>query len=442
MHFMTLRPLLSVTVLAALWATPALVRAQEISAAEEQRLEALARENAEVYRPKTTVTVGFRMLSSGANVHFGNLGVVPADVTVAPLSDGKVDRTYNNGYVLVDTPRATELDTNGVQTSIPGLGNRYQITATTDVTDANGNVTGTTTKLVSDNVSYTSGLTRFWGYSSPNQATSNGYIAMSAYSTTSDGQSLAKKQGASGGVELQFSQVLGRVSKRAEWGFTTGVALNDISSKTSGNVSATLHTLTDYYSLNGQPAPTTALDNPYQGGTYVDVVGTDGTTVIAPLGFETTTALSQLPNGALSANTSLVGGATVHGVYKLKGAYFMVKVGPSMRAQLTERLGINASVGVAGAYAGTRYSVSESIDIPDVGGTISTPATEQSSASKFLSGYYADFNVEWSANETTGLFGGLTAQKFGDYDQSVGGRIARVDLGSTVGVRGGVSIRF
>ncbi|MBI2497893.1 MAG: hypothetical protein HYV75_08295, partial [Opitutae bacterium] len=47
-----------------------------------------------------------------------------------------------------------------------------------------------------------------------------------------------------------------------------------------------------------------------------------------------------------------------------------------------------------------------------------------------------------AANEITGLFGGLTAQKLGDYDQVVGGRTAKVDLGSSVGIRAGVSIKF
>jgi hypothetical protein len=61
---------------------------------------------------------------------------------------------------------------------------------------------------------------------------------------------------------------------------------------------------------------------------------------------------------------------------------------------------------------------------------------------KFLNGYYADLNLEWAANERTGLFGGFTAQKFDGYDQQVNGRTARIDLGSSVGLRGGVSIRF
>jgi hypothetical protein len=67
---------------------------------------------------------------------------------------------------------------------------------------------------------------------------------------------------------------------------------------------------------------------------------------------------------------------------------------------------------------------------------------EQTTSTKFLSGFYADLNLEWAATERTGLFGGFTAQKFDGYDQMVGSRTARIDLGNSVGLRGGVTIRF
>ena len=137
-------------------------------------------------------------------------------------------------------------------------------------------------------------------------------------------------------------------------------------------------------------------------------------------------------------------GVEVQGVWQVKGAYFMVRLGPSVRTNLTSRLGVNASLGVAGAYAGTTYSVSERFVVPGLTDTYvgNSSGIAESRATKFLSGYYADLNLEWAANERTGLFTGVTAQKFEAYDQEVGGRTARIDLGSTVGIRGGVSIRF
>lgn len=440
---MTLRPLQSALAISLL-ALPALLAAQT-SSNEDERMVALTRaDSADWYVPKNTVSVGFRLLSSGAKVNFSHLGVVPFSVTPAPASAGAVQRAYNNGYVSIDVPRPNELDANGNQTSPPGGRYTTTTTVTTNVTDANGNVIGTTnnTVVTGNFLSYTPGLTRSWSYGAPEQATRRpGYIAMSTYSATSDGAMLDKKQGPSGGIELQFEHTLGRLSKHTEWRLLTGIALNDINNKIGSDIAATLHTNTDFYSLNGQAAPATTPATPYTAPSFVDLFDSSGNLVVAQ-GRETTTPVAAAPDPALSTSTAVVGGITVHGNYKVKGAYFMVKLGPSVHTQLTERLGLSAGLGVAGAYAGSRFTVAESFNIPEIGGTLSTPLTEQSNATKFLSGYYADFNLEWLANERTGLFGGISAQKFGDYGQTVGGRLAHIDLGSAVGIRGGISIKF
>ncbi len=420
------------SLLFALMAVPAFLPAQEeISSKEEERLENLARDNSEWSAPKNSLTVGFRVLSSGVNVRFGNLGNVPLSTTVAPATDGLAQRVYNNGTVNVDALRAAEKDANGVQTSTPG--GRYQTfsTSTTDVVDANGVVTGTVTTVVQtgDFLSYTPGLTRDWSYATPEQAVEIGgrpYVSMSSYSAASEGAMMDKKQGPSAGVELQLNHVIGRLSRRTEWSFVAGLALNGINNKTSGDVQSTLVTNTDFYSLHDQPAPVTSPSAPYT----------------APSGMsdpaESTVPISALPD---SSQTSVVAGAaTVHGRWQVKGAYFMMRVGPSVHTQLTERLGLSASMGVAGAYAGTHYSAAESLDIPNVGSAINI--NEASDANKFLAGYYADFNMDFMANERMGLFGGVSAQKFGDYSQTLDTRTARIDIGTSVGLRGGVTIKF
>lgn len=91
-----------------------------------------------------------------------------------------------------------------------------------------------------------------------------------------------------------------------------------------------------------------------------------------------------------------------------RGRIFSCGLAPACRAQLTQRLGLSASLGVAGAYTGSTYSVIESFAAPDSGGAvITTPDPEKSSTSEFLSGYYADINLDWAVSERTGFFGGL-----------------------------------
>ena len=59
-----------------------------------------------------------------------------------------------------------------------------------------------------------------------------------------------------------------------------------------------------------------------------------------------------------------------------------------------------------------------------------------------MSGYYANLDATWAVNGRTGFFAGLSYEKSGDYTQTVGGRTAKIDLGTTAGVRGGLNIKF
>lgn len=425
LFFMSLRSLKTIAALSLL-ALPALLAAQT-SSAEEERLQRLMAETAQLYVPKNHVSVGFHLLSSGGTVNYGNLGTVASNVEAT--SAGAVTRIYNNGQVGLDALRPNETNTDGTQRSTPG--GRYNTTITTTATD--GTVT---TATVGDFLSYTPGVTRNWSYSTAAQITNSGLIGFSTYSATSNGGAAKKDSNPSGGVEFEFSRTIGNISKRVEWGFAAGVALNSISNKTSGSVASTLLANTDFYSLNGQPAPAA----PYTASSFTSYIGSDG--VVYPQGFETTTVLGAVPVAGASTSGP-VGVTTVNGSWKVKGAYFLMRIGPSLRAQLTERLGLSASFGLAGAYAGSTYSAVESFAVPNLTDVlVKTADPEQSSANKFLSGYYADVNLELAINERTGFYGGVSAQKIASYDQTLGGRTARIDLGSSVGVRGGVSFRF
>lgn len=390
---------------------------------EEVSIPGFARAIDEFHAGKNTVTFGYRVLASGAQVRFGNLGTVPSTRTIEPASAGGVDRQYDNGFVRQDSPRAEEMDADGNTTSTPGK--RYQ----TFLTNEDGSTT-----LSGDFLSYTPGLSRSWGYNNDSQLKGGG-VAFSNYSATTEGAALSHSGGPAGGVELQLMRTLGKLSKRVEWSLAAGIALNDIHNKANGTVRSTLHTHTDVFSLHGLTAP----GAPYKAPSYTDLNDADGN-VIATSGLETTTPINATPDPALSADTATPGDATVAGNWKIKGAYYMMRLGPSVRARLTDRLGVSASLGLAGAYAGTNYGVVEELTVD--GATAAITTNEESEARKFLPGFYADVNAEWLVNERAGFFAGASVQNFGDYRQSVGGRAARIDLGNSVGVRGGISIKF
>lgn len=431
---MTLRSLKLAAILPVILVPACLSAQMTTTASEDERIEQLVRSEAsEWYTPKNSVTVGFRLLTSGANVRFGNLGSIGAGAAATPPVPGSpTNRVYDNGYVNVDAPLAGEMDANGNQTSIPGFRYQTYTKTTKPITDADGKVIGEeiVDVLTADRLSYTPGQTRSWGYSTPGQAEEMpGYIAMSTYSATSEGASLSNKEGPSAGIELQFAHAMRKLGKRTELSFVAGMALNGINNTISGDVRSTLHTHTDYYNLHGLPAPETSLDKPYKGPIFPDGIT------------ETTTPIGGEADPSLSTNTPTAGGATVHGRWQIKGAYFMMRLGPSVRTQVTERLGLSASIGLAAAYAGTHFSSEETMEVPVIGTIIKDTVTD-SDATKFLTGYYADFNVEWATNETLGVFGGVSAQRFGDYTQVLGDRSALIDLGNAIGIRGGVNIKF
>lgn len=419
--FMSSRLRLAIATLILL-APPALLRAQ-VSSTEEQRLQKLMADAAQTYVPKNHVTVGFHLLSSGGKVNYGNLGTVPNNLAaIAPLSAGAVTRIYNNGQVGADSLRPNETNPDGTPLSTPG--GRYPLTSATDHT-----------VIVGDLLGFTPGVTRNWSYSSDTQVTTDGHIGFSTYSATGQGGTAKKDTGPSAGVEFAFSRSMGSISKRVEWGFVAGVALNGINNKTSGTVTSTLHAVTDFYSLNGQPAP----GAPYTASVFTDFIGSNGT--VYPLARETTVPINSLPDRTITTDTP--GGISVNGKWQVKGAYFLLRFGPNVRVQLTDRIGFTATAGVAGAYAGSTYSVVESFAVPNLTNVnITTPDPEQNTASKFLSGYYADMNLELVVNERTGLYGGISAQRLSSYEQAIGGRTAHIDIGSAVGVRGGISIKF
>ena len=443
---MTLRSLKVISLLALLTAPALLIAQSETTGKEEERLEALARSQGEWNTPKSKISVGFRVLSSGGRVDFKNLGIVPAIVAPAAASDGVVTRAYNNGAVTADSLRTDEKDVDGNQISTPGARYKAYTTTTTAVLDANGNVIGSenTTVQSGDFLSYTPGLTRQWVASTAEQISQPGYVSFSVYSTTSDGGGFSHKQGPTGGVEFQLAQELGHGSRRFQWSLNTGIALNDINSKSAGTVSSTLHTYTDYYTYSSSiPGLTlSSVTNPSYGPLY----DTNGN-VVASNGVETSVPINAVPTK--NSTTDQQGGANVTGRWQIKGAYFMVKLGPALRMAITNHLGLTASVGAAGAYAGTRYMATESFfvaSIPDVEIALIDPNTGgpviSSTTSRFLTGYYADLNLEWMLNDTVGVYTGVTTQRLSSYQQKLGDRLAKVDIGSSVGIRGGVSVRF
>jgi hypothetical protein len=405
-------------------------------------------------RAHNNLTFGIRA-TQGAKVKFGNLGTILPTTTVADFSAdstaNNVARTYNNGAVGADSLRTAEIN--------PPAGTVYSYISSVDGThryqtigkevDGNGVpfvVNGAQiTYVTGDFRAYQAGASRNYGFEKASQLV-NGNLLLTQYSVLTQGQGMEGKRNISGGVELQAERLFSEPSKRFRFGLVAGVSLNGINSKQLGTVKSTLRILTDSYSLNGGTLPTGAVF-PYtapdkQPGAFNDSNGT-----LISIGNAVEASPPLLIPTTNTGNRTVVDdpdGAEVSGVWQVKGSYLVLRVGPEFSASFTPNLSFNASAGFSAAIVGTNYSATEMVTLTDptlVNPTISTGEVT-SSTSKFLPGYYANLDASWAVNERTGFYAGLSYESYGDFNETLGGRTARVDLGGSASVRGGLNIKF
>ena len=129
--------------------------------------------------------------------------------------------------------------------------------------------------------------------------------------------------------------------------------------------------------------------------------------------------------------------------WKLKGAYYTFRAGPTLLLSITNRLKASVGVGAAVVYSGSSYSVTQTLT-PSAGGEISD--TSSSEAYKLLPGYFADATVQFDLTERTGFYAGAVFQSAGSYTQSIDTDNAhystKIDLANMSGFRAGLSYRF
>jgi hypothetical protein len=256
---------------------------------------------------------------------------------------------------------------------------------------------------------------------------------MSIFSATSEGAGAAVDGDSGGGVEVSLGRRIGRIGTKVEWGITGSMGLTDFNRKTSGQVRSTLNVQTDYYRVHGGVIP----DAPYTAASFRDLLDSNGN-LVTPSGYETSTLLDTTSTGRETVSTA--GAAVIDGDWKIKGSYYIMRMGPSLRAHLSERIALSVSAGFAGAYVGSTYTAAESLLIP--GATRSVDVQEEEDASEFIAGYYAEALAEFWFTRRTGIYAGVTYESFGDYEQVLGSRTAAIDIGGSAGFRLGITTRF
>jgi hypothetical protein len=376
-----------------------------------------------IYIPQSSVQLGFRHLS-GAKTSFSGTGKVLAPEDPGPATGPNLTRNYHDGSVKPDARVAARLDSSGNPVIDPETGNQVFDPIAPD------------------------GKTNTWNYADDRQLTGNGYIVFHTYSAdVVDGTTSKQKSRSTNDLDLTVVHDMGKLfGSRVEWKLMGGMSITDLAAKREGAVQANINTLTDYYSLFGATPPAAPYSAPSSTTqTVLDpsgnpVTNDNGTT--QTITTDTTVLIGNQPAGR--TNTTTADTTSVVNHWRVKGAYYTFRVGPSIWVPLfSNRLHLTVSFGPALIYSGSNYTVTQTFT-PDIGAEISQ--TDTNSAYKLLPGYYADATVQYDLTDRTGFYAGAVFQSAGSYAQTLNTDTAhystKIDLSNQNGVRAGMAIRF
>jgi hypothetical protein len=349
--------------------------------------------NYELLLPSNTLSVGVR-IAGGASVEFSGVGAIPNLAMPTDDLTTVMARSYAKGFVSFDAR-----------------------------SDANGDP-------IPDD-----GKTNTWAFDSTDQIAADGTgIYMTAFSTSSDGSVVRADASYNPGFDIELSKRLG--GKKLKWGVQAGIGLSDINAKTRGDITASLRSLTDFYSLLGAAAPAAPYNAPQ---TRTDTVtNPDGSS--STVETDVSVLLSDLPTERV--DETFVSGAEINGFWQVKGAYFSARLGSWLEMAINDRFTIRASGGVSGKVIGAFLRFDERFILPDETGEL-TASDQTNTDSWAMVGGYAALEGHYWLTERSGFFAGATFEAVsGDVELRAGDRLAKMNVESGAGIRFGFTTRF
>jgi hypothetical protein len=374
-----------------------------------------------IYVPRSTLSLGSRLLLNGPKTTFAGQGAIPSNLgTLASPEIPNVSRTYADGTVEPDTRTITVNSGVGENTTVP----------------------------ISPD-----GRTNTWSYDNNSQLLPNGDIAFHTYSgeVTDTGDRSVDAE-PSLGMELILDRDMGNVGKHMKWSFTAGFSIADIHSGTYANVPTALTTTTDTYDLFGQLPPNAPFTSP--GAVSQTALNSSGQSV----GGSSATTTQEATETILIGNRPIQNlpgtnfGETVVTTqvesvnrYFIEGAYYTLRVGPTLIMPFGQKFKLTISAGPALIYAGSEYNVLE--DLVLATGEPTLTQLYQKENTKILPAYYVDVNLRYDLTDKAGFYVGGLYQASGSYSQSMpsGSNTAyttKVDFAGEEGVKGGLTVRF
>lgn len=376
-----------------------------------------------IYEPKSVLTIGIRHLGPAKTAFSGGGTIFSTLDEPGPARGANLLRHYHDGTIQPDARFAARVDNGGNPIIDPSSGNQLFDPIAPD------------------------GRTNTWAYADQRQVTDNGYLVYHGYSArVTDDKVRDLDTLSSNGLDISASHDMGKVfGTKIGWTLVAAVSVSDLSAHTAGNVRAAVSTDSDYYSLYGQNPPEPPYSSP--SSKNVTLLDNAGKPLLTDDGVPQTVVVDTtvlLANESAARITTVATDETsVRNIWKLKGAFYTFRFGPSLVIPVFSRVQITLSAGPALIYSGSSYTVTQTLS-PETGTEITDTSTDV--ANKLLPGYFADATLQVNISDRTGFYAGAVFQSAGSFVQQLNNATAqyssRIDFGSMSGMRAGMSYRF
>lgn len=255
------------------------------------------------------------------------------------------------------------------------------------------------------------GQTWNWGYQNASQVPGNGTVLMhspggvTGASDRNDDPRL--------GFEVNYVRDLahlgwGRVGVKLAFGYTD-LNIHD-SQPLNGNASL----ITDAYSLGSVTPPLAPYSGSFNGPGPV---------------------IGDTPSRTIS---SVPGGVLITGNRQMDATLYDWRLGPFVELSLSQRLSCQVGGGLAVGLAQSTFSFSDVTTTS--GGTVQAAGSTRNTDA--LVGFYGEAGLAYEVVSAASFFAGAQFQYLGDFNQSVGGRNAQIDLKKSVFFVVGLQWRF
>ena len=252
------------------------------------------------------------------------------------------------------------------------------------------------------------GQTWNWGYQNASQV-SGDTLQMHAASVA--GASDSRNDDPNLGCSISFARDLGHQSW-GRWGIKAAFGFTEMNFSSNDPLSANAMLITDTYPLNGVKPPA----EPYAGSS-----GGPGPVI-----------------GSSPARSITPGTATITGNRSLNVNLYDLRLGPAIDLNLFKGLSVELGGGLALGVVDGTFTYNETTTTTS-GATFSSGATR---GTGFQPGAYAEAGLAYRLCKAASLYGGAQFEYLGEFDQSIGGRKAQLDLNQAVFCVFGLRLHF